>query len=149
MKRLAIITALLVLLPATAQANTAEENQDLAVASAYFQAPCPDVQIRYTTFADGRGGQAQLGACQTAPVIELSSAYSWSQEVRCILIVHEYGHLLGMEHSADTASIMYPQPASVVPGCRVPAHTLNRCKSKSYKRNHRNKCRKHTESEGV
>jgi matrixin len=37
--------------------------------------------------------------------------------VRCTLILHEYGHLVGLSHESDPRHIMYPD-ARIHPSCR-------------------------------
>jgi hypothetical protein len=65
-----------------------------------------------------RAAWAEVGGCR----IWLDSDY-WSStpnEQYCNLIAHEWGHLLGHEHSSDPKDLMWPQwTNNVVPGCAV------------------------------
>jgi hypothetical protein len=45
-----------------------------------------------------------------------SKVYSWPWF--CTLVVHEYGHLIGRNHSTNPASVMYPVIQRVFPACR-------------------------------
>lgn len=109
--------------PASAAANTPQDDAMLAVASAYWgaEATCPASSIEVVDGpleTGGEGGRAIVGGClDPAPHrIELSGTFTaWT---RCFLIVHEYGHLLGMQHSDDPASPMHATYAGArVPGC--------------------------------
>lgn len=53
-------------------------------------------------------GWALSGTCEIA----LTPRIRWSRDpaYRCSMIVHEWGHLTGHEHSPDPESIMYFQP---------------------------------------
>src|SRR3954453_4421111 len=65
-----------------------------------------------------RAAWAEVGGCR----IWLDSDY-WSttpNEQYCNLIAHEWGHLLGRQHSSDPNDLMWPQwTNNVVPGCAV------------------------------
>ncbi len=159
MKYLAITTATLaLLLPAAAQANTAEENRDLAVASAYWgtETSCPaaSVTVQHDLVpTDARAAQAPIGGCAKPEwrTISIRAGYVSGGSTYCQLLVHEYGHLTGQQHApggvmaADVSMYSF-----LVPGCaaldRIPV--AKKCKSKRYKRSHPKRCR-HTESEGV
>jgi hypothetical protein len=41
------------------------------------------------------------------------------RRLRCLVVVHEYGHWLGHGHSADRRDVMFPviNPKMVVPAC--------------------------------
>jgi hypothetical protein len=39
--------------------------------------------------------------------------------IACTIIAHEWGHLLGHGHSADTNDLMYVQPLTGAPGCSL------------------------------
>lgn len=57
---------------------------------------------------DSAGGRAVLGGCASGqPTIWLNSSVDVGFAMRCTIVVHEYGHLIGLGHS-DDASVMNP-----------------------------------------
>lgn len=61
------------------------------------------------THSSVRAGAAVLGdAYRGSCVIEINDGTSMTLAMLCTLIQHEQGHLLGLEHTDNPASVMYP-----------------------------------------
>lgn len=132
MKRLVLFVCLL--LPATAQALTFAPNASAMVtlpepgevaiyqraAETYWGRTVPCLAVTYEA-APGHEhavATAELGGC----LIYLNPAgwAPWAARWRCDAFVHEFGHLLGYEHTTDM-SVMDPFHDRAVPQCRHPA----------------------------
>jgi hypothetical protein len=69
----------------------------------------------YTT-ADG--DPAGFEDCRIVFNSALPSPWSWTWDRFCTVMVHEYGHLLGHQHSPDPADVMYADYVRPVGACR-------------------------------
>jgi hypothetical protein len=129
MKRLLLLgMALFLLGTASAQARPfgPVEEADYAYAQAFWgvQSPplCGEVVKTVEPPATGTTADATMPTSLTSRcVMQVSEepVESNGPGIVCIAIIHEFGHLLGLGHSADPGSVMYPEPAtSLVPYCQ-------------------------------
>ena len=59
-------------------------------------------------------------------LIRFSSDHSFSWLEFCTIMVHEYGHLAGREHSDNPRSVMYPVYARPDPRCDIRRASMRR-----------------------
>lgn len=112
-----------------AQAMT--ENQALQVAKSYF-GPKDCVSISWqdslaTPFYEGQVAEAYLGGCEIhlvrglfgAPTTRASNGTQVpvSDPVWCQIIVHEYGHNMGLTHDSPVPVMQNPWERYLIPGC--------------------------------
>ena len=62
--------------------------------------------------------------------VEFNSRVDFTWSRYCTIMVHEYGHLIGLDHSKDPDSIMFPRPKPY-PGCVAAAVRRARASSAS------------------
>lgn len=77
---------------------------------------CPTVLLSEGPLTDPSEYEAEaISPCE----IRLGSGWpTWLRSQACILLIHEYGHLAGLQHSPDPNSFMYPIPSpDAYPAC--------------------------------
>ena len=96
---------------------------DLEAAAAYWH---QNVPARCSTEAVGYGelpgpmlGQATVPDASVSGPCEMTIDPGLSNWLRCMTVVHEYGHWLGLEHSEDRLNPMFPviDKGAIVPEC--------------------------------
>lgn len=110
---LATLVALLVLVAPAHAANMASFTKAQDAAARYFPPPCGHVTLKWSdTIVDATWvADADWGAYALPDQCEIVfkwEAWQWSGPIICTAMVHEYGHLMGFEHSTDPRSIMFP-----------------------------------------
>jgi hypothetical protein len=106
-----------------ASASTPNSTQLAAwqqIARSYFTPVCatPEVTVKWTA-TDEPGWAAQAFYDPQHCELRLSPTLfpTMTAEMQCNMVVHEYGHLAGLGHSPDPASIMFTAPQPVIPEC--------------------------------
>lgn len=99
---------------------------DLDAAAAHWQqsAPvgCTTQALSYAQLPGRVFGEATIPDVAQSGPCEMSVRPGLSRRLRCMTVVHEYGHWLGLHHSKDTRSPMFPvvDRGPVVPECERP-----------------------------
>lgn len=93
---------------------------DLVIAWSYWGAlpACPDGLRVYRADVPGTAeGEAQQLGCTIW--LDPSTVHGLKRWYYCQLIAHEYGHLLGVDHSTDPRNLMHPRLGrrGAVPAC--------------------------------
>lgn len=98
---------------------------DLDAAAAYWQQAVP-ARCSTGSVSSARLPRRVLGeATIPDPVLsgpcEMKISRGMTDRMRCLVVVHEYGHWLGLHHSADRHDLMFPtiDPRTHVPECET------------------------------
>lgn len=75
----------------------------------------PPIRNAESVYTTTDGNPASFGDCS----ITFNSAESWTWPRFCTVMVHEYGHLAGHDHSSDPADVMFPTLVRIAPECAL------------------------------
>jgi hypothetical protein len=99
---------------------------DLDAAAAYWQqavpSQCSSEAVSSVKKLPGRElGEATLSEPDQSSPCTMEIARGMTPRLRCLVVVHEFGHWLGHRHSRDRDDVMFPviNPEMVVPECET------------------------------
>ena len=98
---------------------------DLDAAAAYWHQPvparCSTESVWSAPLPRGVLGEATVPDPVQSGPCEMEVSPGMTRRVRCLVVVHEYGHWLGLGHSTDRRSPMFPKidPNLVLPECET------------------------------
>jgi hypothetical protein len=101
-------------------------HDDLEAAAAYWHQNAPArCSTEAATYAELPGlvlGQTMIPDPAESGPCEMLIERGLSKRLRCLTVVHEYGHWLGLHHSRSRLNPMYPiiGAGAIVPECEHP-----------------------------
>lgn len=102
-------------------------DRSLAIAQTVWHPGCGQLHLGYGDrardgAAEGAGGWAWAGDC----TIRLPNGSHYEFEELCAIVLHEAGHVAGMGHSSNPASVMYAEPLVIKTTARIGRKTVVR-----------------------
>lgn len=99
---------------------------DLDAAAAYWQqavpSQCTSATISSVAKLPGRVlGEATLSEPNQGSPCTMEISRGMTLRLRCLVVVHDFGHWLGLRHSHDRDDVMFPviNPEMVIPECET------------------------------
>lgn len=98
---------------------------DFDAAGAYWASTpdrCSTQSVATVKMPRGLLGEATIPDPAVSGPCEMKINRGMSKRMRCLVVVHEYGHWLGHHHTSDRTDPMFPvvNPRMVVPQCEKP-----------------------------
>jgi hypothetical protein len=90
------------------------------IARSYFTPVClaPEVTVTWASTEDPSSAAQALYDDERCEIRLNPVVFpTLTPEMQCNIVVHEYGHLAGLDHSPDPGSIMFAFPHPVIPEC--------------------------------
>jgi len=103
---LATVVLLLALIPTASAASLSDFRRAQVVAAGHFPTACPPI-LRWRDISERDAITWRNGRPECSITFNARS-WRWRWRKICRVMVHEYGHLAGLDHSDDFRSVMYP-----------------------------------------